>query len=116
MEGYIFRFVSLLGERYSHGHVIDFYEQLEQHPEFLQVLGDGTQRKSYMYVQDCIDAMFTVIERRPSRVYIQSRNRGVLHGQRIHSVYLRHPRRPARTSVYGWFAGVDRRQPVYLPR
>jgi UDP-glucose 4-epimerase len=70
MEGYIFRFVSLLGERYSHGHVIDFYRQLEQHPEFLQVLGDGTQRKSYLNVQDCIDAMLTVIEQRTSRVNI----------------------------------------------
>jgi len=70
VEGYIFRFVSLLGERYSHGHVIDFYKQLEQHPEFLEVLGDGTQRKSYLYVQDCIDAMLAVIDRPSSRVNI----------------------------------------------
>lgn len=59
-EAYIFRFVSILGERYTHGHVFDFYQQLIQHPDHLRVLGDGTQRKSYLYVQDCIDAMLHV--------------------------------------------------------
>lgn len=59
-EAYIFRFVSILGERYTHGHVFDFYKQLAEHPDRLRVLGDGTQRKSYLYVQDCIDAMLHV--------------------------------------------------------
>jgi UDP-glucose 4-epimerase len=57
LEGYVFRFVSILGERYTHGHVFDFYQQLLDHPDYLKVLGDGTQRKSYLYVQDCIAAM-----------------------------------------------------------
>ena len=56
-EGYVFRFVSILGERYTHGHVFDFYQQLLAHPDHLKVLGDGTQRKSYLYVQDCLSAM-----------------------------------------------------------
>lgn len=60
-EGYIFRFVSILGERYTHGHVFDFYKQLLAHPDHLKVLGDGTQRKSYLYVQDCINAMLHVM-------------------------------------------------------
>src|SRR5215469_9601719 len=60
-EGYIFRFVSILGERYTHGHVLDFYKQLVADPKKLRVLGDGMQRKSYLYVGDCIDAMFHVI-------------------------------------------------------
>jgi UDP-glucose 4-epimerase len=59
-EGYIFRFVSILGERYTHGHIFDFYKQLTEHPESLRVLGDGSQRKSYLYVQDCIDAILHV--------------------------------------------------------
>ncbi len=59
-EGYIFRFVSILGERYTHGHVFDFYRQLLEHPDHLRVLGDGSQRKSYLYVQDCLDAMLHV--------------------------------------------------------
>jgi UDP-glucose 4-epimerase len=60
-EGYIFRFVSILGERYTHGHVFDFYKQLHEHPDHLRVLGDGTQRKSYLYVQDCLDAILHVV-------------------------------------------------------
>ena len=60
-ESYIFRFVSILGERYTHGHIFDFYKQLIEHPEYLNVLGDGTQRKSYLYVQDCVDAMLHVL-------------------------------------------------------
>src|SRR6185369_3685927 len=59
-EGYIFRFVSILGERYTHGHVFDFYKQLLEHPDRLKVLGDGTQRKSYLYIGDCLDAMLHV--------------------------------------------------------
>ena len=60
-EGAIFRFVSILGERYSHGHVFDFYKSLRQNPRELRVLGNGLQRKSYLYVGDCIDAVLTVI-------------------------------------------------------
>ena len=61
-EGYgikarIFRFVSLLGERYSHGLIFDFMRQLAKDPERLHVLGDGKQRKSYLHVQDCIDGI-----------------------------------------------------------
>lgn len=64
--GYIFRFVSILGERYSHGHVYDFYRTLSQDPTKITVLGNGKQRKSYLYVQDCVDAILTVIEKSPS--------------------------------------------------
>src|SRR5687767_9219039 len=61
IRGFIFRFVSILGERYSHGHVYDFYKQLTTHPGHIDVLGNGKQRKSYLYVQDCVDAMLAVI-------------------------------------------------------
>ncbi len=60
-EGYIFRFVSILGERYTHGHVFDFYKQLLEHPDRLKVLGDGSQRKSYLYIGDCVSAMLHVM-------------------------------------------------------
>jgi len=70
LQGYIFRFVSILGERYSHGHIFDFYQQLSEHPDHLHVLGDGHQRKSYLYVQDCIDAILTAIERVDGKVNI----------------------------------------------
>ena len=70
MQAYIFRFVSILGERYSHGHVVDFYQQLSEHPDRLHVLGNGHQKKSYLYVQDCIDAIFTALERADAAVNI----------------------------------------------
>ena len=60
-EGYIFRFVSILGERYTHGHVFDFYKQLLDHPDHLRVLGDGLQRKSYLYIGDCVNAILHVM-------------------------------------------------------
>jgi UDP-glucose 4-epimerase len=66
-EGYIFRFVSILGERYTHGHVFDFYQQLLEDPGHLRVLGDGSQRKSYLYVQDCVDAMLRVTTEHTAR-------------------------------------------------
>ncbi|HTL69050.1 MAG TPA: NAD-dependent epimerase/dehydratase family protein [Lacunisphaera sp.] len=66
-EAYLFRFVSILGERYTHGHVFDFYQQLVAHPDHLRVLGDGTQRKSYLYVQDCLEAMLHVTRRHSAR-------------------------------------------------
>lgn len=70
MQAFIFRFVSILGERYTHGHVVDFYKQLRAHPEYLEVLGNGTQRKSYLYIQDCLDAMLLVIESARGKVNI----------------------------------------------
>jgi UDP-glucose 4-epimerase len=62
-EGYVFRFVSILGERYTHGHVLDFCKQLLAHPDHLKVLGDGCQRKSYLYIGDCLNAILHVVGR-----------------------------------------------------
>lgn len=68
--GHIFRFVSILGDRYSHGHVFDFFKRLRENPHALTVLGNGEQRKSYLHVQDCIDAIFIAVERARERVNI----------------------------------------------
>jgi UDP-glucose 4-epimerase len=62
-SGTIFRFVSLLGERYTHGHLFDFYAALRRDPGSLTVLGDGRQRKSYLYVGDCVEAVTMLAER-----------------------------------------------------
>ena len=67
-QGYIFRFVSILGARYTHGHVFDFIKQLRAHPDRLTVLGDGMQRKSYLDVDDCIDAILLAVENAQARV------------------------------------------------
>ncbi len=69
-QSYIFRFVSIVGERYTHGHIFDFYKQLQADAGRLRVLGNGRQRKSYLYVQDCIDAMQMVIKRSADAVNI----------------------------------------------
>jgi UDP-glucose 4-epimerase len=70
LQGFIFRFVSILGERYTHGHVFDFYGSLRRDPSRLRVLGNGQQRKSYLYVGDCLGAIMTALERASSRVNI----------------------------------------------
>lgn len=66
----IFRFVSILGERYTHGHVFDFYRKLRADPTRLEVLGNGRQRKSYLHVQDCVEAMLLAMARAPGKVNI----------------------------------------------
>jgi UDP-glucose 4-epimerase len=66
----VFRFVSILGERYTHGHVFDFYRSLKRNPHELPVLGNGKQRKSYLYVQDCVDAILLALEKMPEKVNI----------------------------------------------
>ena len=60
----------MLGERYSHGHVFDFYKQLREDPTQLKVLGDGHQRKSYLYVQDCVDAILLAVEKQTKKVAV----------------------------------------------
>lgn len=67
---WIFRFVSILGERYSHGHVFDFYKQLLEDSSSLKVLGNGKQRKSYLYVGDCINAILMALEKATDKVNI----------------------------------------------
>ena len=67
-QAWIFRFVSILGERYTHGHVFDFYKKLKRDPTRLEVLGNGKQRKSYLYVQDCIDSILLAIEKGQKKV------------------------------------------------
>jgi UDP-glucose 4-epimerase len=69
-QGYIFRFVSILGERYTHGHVYDFYKQLLQDPKNLTVLGNGKQRKSYLYIQDCLDAIMFAMDKAQDKINI----------------------------------------------
>ena len=70
MQAWIFRFVSILGERYSHGHVFDFYKSLRADPTRLRILGNGKQRKSYLYIGDCVDAMLVAVERAPAKVNV----------------------------------------------
>lgn len=58
----VFRFVSILGPRYTHGHVIDFVRKLRANPAKLEILGDGKQRKSYLDVSDCVRAVTSMLD------------------------------------------------------
>ena len=69
-QSWIFRFVSIFGERYTHGHVFDFYRELKQNSSRLEVLGNGKQRKSYLYIQDCIDAILLALEKSSESVNV----------------------------------------------
>lgn len=69
-RAWIFRFVSLLGPRYTHGHVFDFWRKLRRDPTKLAVLGDGTQRKSYLHVSDCVAAMLVATTRAEASINI----------------------------------------------
>lgn len=69
-QSWIFRFVSILGERYTHGHVFDFYKKLLENPNELHILGNGHQKKSYLYIQDCIDGIFFAIDKSNEKVNI----------------------------------------------
>jgi UDP-glucose 4-epimerase len=62
LQATIFRFVSIMGPRYTHGHVVDFLRQLRADPTTLVVLGDGKQRKSYLDVTDCVAALAWALE------------------------------------------------------
>ena len=70
IQALIFRFVSILGERYTHGHVFDFVKSLRADPRHLRVLGNGRQRKSYLYVKDCIEAMLIAVEKASERIHV----------------------------------------------
>jgi UDP-glucose 4-epimerase len=70
LKAFIFRFVSILGPRYTHGHVFDFYKKLSADPSRLPVLGNGKQRKSYLHVEDCVEAILVALEKSPDKINI----------------------------------------------
>tara|TARA_B100000287_G_C20618032_1_gene774814 strand:- start:86 stop:1048 length:963 start_codon:yes stop_codon:yes gene_type:complete len=69
-QSWIFRFVSILGKRYSHGHVFDFYKKLLKNPKKLDVLGNGNQKKSYLNIKDCLSAIMIAIRSSNKKINI----------------------------------------------
>lgn len=69
-SGWIIRTVSVLGPRYSHGHVLDFWRQLRRDPSRLRLLGDGRQRKSYVSARDLVSGLLLAARRRPRGVHV----------------------------------------------
>lgn len=70
MKGWIFRFANIVGPGMSHGVIYDFLRKLQRDPTRLEVLGDGRQAKSYLWVDDCIDAMLLAEERSTDTVNV----------------------------------------------
>lgn len=63
MNAVIFRFPNVIGPRLTHGVVFDFMEKLQNNPHELEILGDGTQCKPYIYVYDLINAIIQLTEK-----------------------------------------------------
>lgn len=70
MTAYIFRFANIIGKRGTHGILVDFLKKIKQNPKELQVLGDGSQRKSYLLVEDCVDAMLYIVKHGKERINV----------------------------------------------
>ena len=63
-----FRFANIIGSRSGHGVIIDFVTKLKNNPRELEILGDGKQIKSYLDVQECVDAMLFVVDHAGAKV------------------------------------------------
>jgi len=70
IQAWIFRIANVVGARSSHGVIFDFINKLKQNPEELEILGDGTQEKPYLYIDDCIDGILFGFEHSQERVNV----------------------------------------------
>lgn len=57
LKSIVFRLANVIGPNSTHGVIFDFIKKLEKNPNELEILGDGNQTKSYIYVDDCTEAM-----------------------------------------------------------
>jgi UDP-glucose 4-epimerase len=62
MQSWIYRFANIVGERGTHGVLVDFIRKLRADSRELEILGSGSQRKSYLEVKDCVQAMLRCVE------------------------------------------------------
>jgi UDP-glucose 4-epimerase len=70
MQGWIFRFANIVGDRGTHGVIFDFINKLKRNPHELEVLGDGTQEKPYLHVEECIDGILFGLDHSNERVNV----------------------------------------------
>jgi len=57
MQGWMYRFANVVGIRGTHGVLVDFINKLRKNPHVLEILGDGKQKKPYLYVTECVDGI-----------------------------------------------------------
>lgn len=67
LHGSIARFGNVVGGRATHGAILDFCNKLKAHPEYLDVLGDGTQSKPYLHVEDCAAGLLHILDHAKER-------------------------------------------------
>ncbi len=70
MQVWIFRFANVVGGRQTHGVCLDFIRKLKKNPQQLEILGDGTQSKSYIHIKDCLEAMLFTMQEANEKVNI----------------------------------------------
>jgi UDP-glucose 4-epimerase len=70
MQAWIFRFSNIVGSRTTHGVIFDFINKLKKNVKELEILGDGTQRKPYLHVKDCVDGMLYAFRNSDERVNV----------------------------------------------
>jgi len=59
----ILRFANIVGPKSNHGVIVDFIRKIKADPTRLEILGDGNQEKSYMYIEDCIEAIMHLTDK-----------------------------------------------------
>jgi len=62
VRGLIFRLANVVGGRYTHGVIVDFVRKLQDNSNVLEILGDGGQSRSYLHVEDLVDAVFLALK------------------------------------------------------
>ena len=70
INGILFRLANIVGSRSNHGIIPDFIKKLQSNPNNLEILGDGTQSKSYLEVSDCVDSFFFCLEKVTKKVEV----------------------------------------------
>lgn len=109
MTAIVMRFVSILGPRYTHGHVVDFTKQLHDHPAHMRILGDGNQDKSYLHVNDLARGLWMVMKKHQGQsgfeVYNIGRDDSLIVRDSIDYITARlglNPEREYTGGVRGW--------------
>ena len=70
MQSWIYRFANIVGERGTHGVLVDFIRKLRENPRELEILGSGQQKKSYLEVKDCVRAMLHCLQHSDEQINV----------------------------------------------
>jgi UDP-glucose 4-epimerase len=108
MQGWIFRFANVVGDRGTHGVIFDLINKLKKNPRELEILGDGMQEKPYLEVNDCIEGILFALNHSRERVNVynlgcdSSTNVRAIAGMVLEEMGLPHTRCNYASSDRGW--------------